>query len=288
MTGPRERTIEVEGADGNHLSGSVVGDGRPVLMLHGGGQTRHAWQETAASLAESGYAAYSFDMRGHGDSAWVVEAGYSFHDYARDAGALADWLASETGAAPIGVGASLGGLSMIGAEDDSARFRAIALVDIVPKMRQEGAQRIVSFMTAAAQDGFESLEAAAEAIAAYMPHRKRPKSLDGLRKNMRQRDDGRWRWHWDPVFASGGERSIMADAPKHLLRFDEAIERLTLPVLVVRGMSSELVDEKEARDAAERLPDGHYVDIAQAGHMIVGDRNDAFTEALLSFLQELA
>nr|WP_256478346.1 alpha/beta hydrolase [Notoacmeibacter sp. MSK16QG-6] len=285
---PTERMLDVQGADGNDLSGSVVGSGRPVLMLHGGGQTRHAWQQTAERLAHRGYAAYSFDMRGHGDSAWVLETGYSFQDYARDAGALADWLKAETGLPPIGVGASLGGLSMIGAEDEKARFKAIALVDIVPKMRQEGAQRIVSFMTAAAQDGFESLEAAAEAISAYMPNRKRPKSLDGLRKNMRQRDDGRWRWHWDPVFASGGDRSILADAPKHLLRFDEAIDRLTLPVLVVRGMSSELVDEKEARDAAERLSDGHYVDIAQAGHMIVGDRNDAFSEALLTFLEGIS
>ncbi|WP_205320117.1 alpha/beta fold hydrolase [Notoacmeibacter marinus] len=288
MSALAKETLEAQGADGNLLSGSVVGEGRPVLMLHGGGQTRHAWQRTAERLADNGYAAYSFDMRGHGDSAWVIEAGYSFHDYARDAGALVDWLKRETGTAPIGVGASLGGLSMIGAEDDEPRFRAIALVDIVPKMRQEGAQRIISFMTAAAQDGFGSLEAAAEAIAAYMPQRKRPNSLDGLRKNMRQRDDGRWHWHWDPVFASGGERSIMADAPKHLLRFDEAIERLALPVLVVRGMSSELVDEKDARDAAERLPEGRYVDIAHAGHMIVGDRNDAFTEALLSFLDDLS
>ncbi|RLQ87735.1 alpha/beta fold hydrolase [Notoacmeibacter ruber] len=282
-----KRTVEAIGADDNPLFGDAIGEGPPVLLLHGGGQTRYAWEKTASHLAENGYRAFTFDMRGHGDSAWVTKAGYSFHDYARDAAVLADWLTEETGRMPIGVGASLGGLSMIGAEDEQHRFAAIALVDIVPRMRQDGAQRIISFMTAAAEEGFPDLEAAADAISAYMPHRSKPKSLGGLRKNMRQHDDGRWRWHWDPVFASGGERSIMAEAPKHLLRFDEAIERLQLPVLLVRGMSSELVGEEEARDAASRLPNGRYVDIEQAGHMIVGDRNDAFTEALLSFLGDV-
>ncbi len=287
VDGLQSEAIEIEGADGNRLVGGRVGQGPPVLMLHGGGQTRHAWEKTATAMARNGYAAYSFDMRGHGDSDWVPEAGYSFAEYARDAGAIADWLTRQTGRRPIGVGASLGGLSMIGAEDEKPRFAAIALVDIVPRMRQEGVMRIMSFMTAALKSGFESLEEAAETIAAYMPHRKRPRSLEGLRKNMRQHDDGRWRWHWDPTFAAGGEKSVSAGAANHLLRLDEALVRLSLPVLIVRGMSSELVGEEEARDAADRLPDGRYVDIAQAGHMIVGDRNDAFTEALLQFLHEI-
>ena len=280
--------VEVIGADGNRIVGSLVGEGVPVLMLHGGGQTRHAWEKTASVMAHGGYAAYTFDLRGHGDSQWVSnEAGYSFGDYARDAGAIAEWLRNETGQQPVGVGASLGGLSMIGAQDAKSRFQALALVDIVPRMSQDGAMRIMSFMTAEVKNGFASLEEAAEAIAAYMPNRKRPRSLDGLRKNMRQRDDGRWHWHWDPDFVAGGQRSIFADAPKHLLHFDEAIDRLSLPVLLVRGMSSEIVSEKEARNAADRLADGRYVDIAEAGHMIVGDKNDAFSEALLAFLQEI-
>ena len=52
-------------------------------------------------------------------------------------------------------------------------------------------------------DGFASLEEAADAIAVYNPHRPRPSDLSGLAKNLRQRDDGRWVWHWDPRFVMG-------------------------------------------------------------------------------------
>ena len=52
-------------------------------------------------------------------------------------------------------------------------------------------------------DGFGSLEEVADAVQEYNPHRPRPDNLDGLRKNVRRRDDGRWYWHWDPAFMSG-------------------------------------------------------------------------------------
>lgn len=47
-------------------------------------------------------------------------------------------------------------------------------------------------------DGFDNLEQAADAIAGYLPHRKRPKNLDGLKKKNLRFRDGRWFWHWIP------------------------------------------------------------------------------------------
>ena len=64
-------------------------------------------------------------------------------------------------------------------------------------LEQAVVERITSFMTAN-PNGFASLEEAADAISAYYPERPRPKDLSGLKKNLRQGDDGRWRWHWDP------------------------------------------------------------------------------------------
>src|SRR5665647_1680252 len=60
------------GAAGNKLVADVFGDrGSPVLLLHGGGQTRHAWHKTAQEIARKGHTAYALDQRGHGDSDWV-------------------------------------------------------------------------------------------------------------------------------------------------------------------------------------------------------------------------
>ena len=63
--------------------------------------------------------------------------------------------------------------------------------------------RIGAFMSEHMEIGFGSLEEVADAVAAYNPHRPRPTDLSGLKKNVRQRADGRWVWHWDPRFMSG-------------------------------------------------------------------------------------
>ncbi len=85
------------GAAGNKLIADVFGDsGSPVLLLHGGGQTRHAWFKTAEEIARKGHTAYALDQRGHGDSDWVANGAYEFSDYAADAKAVADRRALET------------------------------------------------------------------------------------------------------------------------------------------------------------------------------------------------
>ena len=88
-------TAMFTGAAGNRLVADVFGDtGQPVLLLHGGGQTRHAWGRTAEHLARAGATAYALDQRGHGDSEWVADGHYAFADFAADAAAVARTLAA--------------------------------------------------------------------------------------------------------------------------------------------------------------------------------------------------
>ena len=280
------RHITLTGAEGNRLEAEIWGSaGHPVILLHGGGQTRHAWSRTAMRLASAGMQALSVDLRGHGESEWVATGHYRFADFGRDADALVAQVADLFGEAPSGVGASLGGLSLLTSEINiRPRLSSLVLVDIVPRMNRKGVEHILGFMQARLGEGFASLEEAAEAIAAYLPHRKRPRSLDGLRKNLRQGADGRYRWHWDPAFSTG-EYNIDKGAEAHMIALEANLDRLELPVLLVRGMQSELVDEAVAREVVARLPDGRYADVGGAGHMVAGDRNDAFCDAILEFLR---
>ena len=198
-----------KGADGNTLVGDVYGEeGPPVLLLHGGGQTRHAWKKTGDLIARLGRVAYAVDQRGHGDSEWVANGAYDFADFAADARVLADTLAVRGGVRPVAVGASLGGIACLLAEGGPERkdgpvFSALVLVDITPRVDLAGVEKVQGFMRAHAKEGFGSIAEAADAVAEYLPHRPRPRSHEGLKKNLRLHPDGRWRWHWDPRFLEG-------------------------------------------------------------------------------------
>lgn len=270
--------------DGLRLVASAWGDpdAPTVLFQHGGGQTRHSWKGSAEALAAQGWYAISLDLRGHGDSDWDPAANYSLRRYGRDCVCVA----SALGRPPVVVGASLGGISALlgGHEAEGSPFAALVLVDVTPRMDLGGAAKIMGFMSERALEGFASLEEAADAIAAYLPHRPRPKTLDGLEKNLRRREDGRWYWHWDPAFMTGRSTPGLALRQQDLL---DAARGLSIPALLVRGRMSELVGEEHAREFLELVPHAKYADVSGAGHMVAGDENDAFTEAVARFLSDL-
>jgi pimeloyl-ACP methyl ester carboxylesterase len=249
----------------------------PVLLLHGGGQTRHAWDDTAKHLAALGYRAITLDARGHGESDWDPAHGYQLERFADDLVAVARALDQP----PIVVGASLGGytgLYAVGAL--GLQLRALVLVDIAPRIEPAGVARIFEFMTAHV-DGFASLEDAADAVAEYLPHRRRPKRLDGLRKNLRLGEDGRYRWHYDPAFVT----TVRAHRPSDRLLDDETIVRaIDVPTLLVRGKLSDLLSDDGVRHFLDLVPHAEYVDVTGAAHMVVGDENDRFTDAVVAFL----
>jgi pimeloyl-ACP methyl ester carboxylesterase len=259
--------------------------GRPVLLLHGGGQTRHAWARTARRLAEAGWHAVALDQRGHGDSAWVPDAAYAFPDFGADAAAVARQIAREQGGKPVAIGASLGGIAALLAQGEPGEpvLSGLVLVDIVPKMDPRGVDHVQGFMRARASEGFASVEEAAEAVAAYLPHRPRPTSLEGLKKNLRLHPDGRWRWHWDPRFLDG-PRPVNAGWDAVEPRLMDITARLDIPTLLVRGGASELVSPEAAAEFLNLAPGAEYVDVAEARHMVAGDRNDIFANAILAFL----
>ena len=277
---PVARRFRVD--DSLELAADAWGDPTrpPVVLLHGGGQTRHAWAGTAATLAEAGWYALAVDQRGHGESDWAPDGNYDRLRYADDVIDLARALDSP----PVLVGASLGGISSLLAihRADAPIARALVLVDIATRMEQKGLERIFEFMHAQPR-GFASLEEAADAVAAYNPHRRRPKDLSGLRKNLRQGDDGRWRWHWDPRFL---DQKHPAEPPEQWNALDDAASSLEIPTLLVRGRMSDILSEEGARVFLEQVPHAKYADISNAGHMVAGDRNDLFTDAVLAFLRD--
>lgn len=280
----KRSALRFEVGEGLGLAADAVGSPAdpPVVLLHGGGQTRHSWSATADALAEAGWYAVSVDMRGHGESDWSPTGDYTHTSFTDDTLRVARSFETP----PVLVGASLGGIASLlalGTVADEPRplARALVLVDIATRMEPGGAERIISFM-ASRPEGFADLEEAADAVASYNPHRRRPRSLEGLAKNLRKHPDGRYRWHWDPAFIEGrhetGERMHDPDL------LERAARSLRLPTLLVRGRLSDLLSQEGADAFLAQVPHARFADVSGAGHMVAGDQNDVFASAVLDFL----
>ncbi|WP_228002941.1 alpha/beta fold hydrolase [Nocardia australiensis] len=253
-------------------------DGPLVVFLHGGGQTRHSWKQTGAKLAAAGMRVVTVDARGHGDSQWAPDA-----DYRRET--MVDDLVSvleQLGAPAVVVGASMGGITglLTTTVDGGEAIRALVLVDIVARPESEGVARVIDFL-GKHRDGFDTVDQAADAVAEYMPHRPRPKSSDGLLRNLRERD-GRWYWHWDPSMLANG----VEDPTDKADQLEAAARKLTIPVLLVRGTKSDVVSAEGAAAFLELVPHAELVEIGGAAHTAAGDDNDSFTDAVARFVLE--
>jgi len=247
-----------------------------ILMLHGGGQNRHSWKNTGQILADAGFHVVALDSRGHGDSDRSPTANYTVEILCADTLSVL----YQIGRPVVLIGASMGGLTgiLVAHEGGPELVAKLVLVDVVPKFEKDGSARIRDFM-ASGVDGFETLEEAADAVAAYLPHRTKPRSPEGLKKNLRLRD-GRWYWHWDPAFLTKPHDDPFARMDK----LEQAAINLEIPILLIRGKLSDVVSDEGVKDFLAKVPNAELTELADAGHTAAGDDNDAFSEVVVQFV----
>ena len=281
---PPAPSLRFDLPNGMSIAADVHGDpsDQPVLFLHGGGQTRHAWGNTAEALAERGFYTICTDHRGHGESSWAGEGEYRVFHFVEDL----QHIIAQLDEKPILVGASLGGIASLLAEtaQEESVVKGVILVDVTPRLETDGVDRIIGFMQGGTS-GFASLDEVADSIAEYLPHRKRPKDLSGLAKNLRLMEDGRYYWHWDPKMLKTWEpNQYTEEDDRELKERLQDVRNLDVPTLLIRGRLSDIVSAETAAEFLEMVPHAEYVDLADAHHMVAGDRNDVFTEAVTEFL----
>ena len=273
------RTVSFRGVDGLTLVGDEWNQRSAlpsVLMLHGGGQNRFSWKNTGQILADRGLHVVALDARGHGDSDRAPDGNYSVDALCDDVLQVLD----QIGGPVVLIGASMGGLTGILTAEKAGpeRVTKLVLVDVVPRFEKAGSAKIRDFMFSHVH-GFESLEQAAEAVAAYLPHRSKPRSTEGLKKNLRHRD-GRWYWHWDPAFLNKPQD----DPFGRVERLEQAAIDLTIPILLIRGKLSDVVSTEGVEDFLAKVPAAEFVELSDAGHTAAGDDNDAFTGVVVDFV----
>lgn len=276
MNAPVPTVVELPG-DGLRLRADVYGpyEGPPVLFFHGGGQSRRAWRGAARSVAKEGYRAYTVDLRGHGASDWATDGDYLLDAYARDVQALLDFFDR-----PVAlVGASRGGQSaLVGASRRPGKAALVMVADVAPLLRDAGIDDLRDFFVASAA-GFATVDDAADTLAEQLGLA-RKSDLSGLEKTMRRGDDGRLYWQWDPLTVS----PEFLNPPSEGLALKQAAARIADPVVLVRAELSTIVTDEGEALFRQLTPQLDVVLAKGVGHMMTGDRNDAFAETLLDYL----
>jgi len=267
--------------DGLKLAADVGGDPRnpPVILQHGGGQTRHSWRPAMAELVTNGYYVINLEARGHGDSDWDPNGDYSYTTMARDL----LWVIDTLEESPALVGASMGGATSLlaMAQRGINAARALVLVDFVPRIEPAGTERILDFMRSS-REGFASLEEAIEALAQYSPSRRRSPDSAGLLKILRRSPDGRYKWHWDPKILDPFER--LEPTPQRDA-LEAAAGEIRVPGLLIRGLQSDVVSDAGVGALRRIWPAVEVLNVREAGHMVSGDTNAAFNRGVIEFLR---
>jgi esterase len=243
----------------------------PMLLLHGGAQTAHSWDEVAPDLARDHHV-LALDQRGHGDTEWAPEGRYRRDDFVADIRAFADDRDWER---PTLVALSLGGLNSIAfAASHPERIAGLIVVDVTPTISQAGGKMIAAQL---ATRDFASFDEAVARALAFNPLRSAENIRTRLRHALREGAEGRWSYKFDPGIGSGGLETDFE-------RLWGQVREIRCPTLLVRGAQSAILSREAAARFVRELPGSTVVEVPGAGHSVMGDNPSGFIGAVRPFL----
>ena len=255
---PAVQRREVRLDDGRHLSALVWGEGpAELVMLHGGAQNAHTWDTVALAL---GRPLVALDLPGHGHSGPSSTSSVDIRSNAADVAAAIRALAPEAKAV---VGMSLGGITTLAlAEQFPELVRAVVLVDITPGVNQAKAKAISDFVNG--PESFASFDDLLARTIEFNPTRTESSLRRGILHNALQQPDGSWVWRY--------RRFAETSGPPDYAWLWDVVSRLTVPVLLVRGMRPQsVVDDDDEAELLRRAPHARVERIEEAGHSVQGD-----------------
>lgn len=247
-----------------------LGDGPPVLFIHGWSLSGEVWDRQMRVVAESGHRAIAVDMRGHGGSDAPL-GGYGIADLACD---MVDVLESLEVAGAAVVGWSLGG--MVGLRLGCDRPDLVRSLIMVAS-NGVAASRTENFPFGVPPDGLLAAINAAE-------HRdriaQRRSAIGGPFKTLPDDAVLDWLHRISIQTPSWAGQAAM----RTLLRTDQVhlLDSIGVPVTQIVGTSDPALSLRGAHWVNERLG-GTLVEL-DAGHYPMLEQADEFDAALLTAL----
>ena len=159
---------------------------------------------------------------------------------------------------------SLGGMSSIALAAHAPELvRALVLVDVTPGVNEEKAAPITNFVNGPAS--FDSFDELLARTIEHNPGRSESSLRRGILHNAVQREDGTWVWRYARFRTESTSVPQFGD-------WWESISKLSVPVMLVRGLAWSVVDDADVDELMRRQPGARVVGVEGAGHSVQGDR----------------
>ncbi|WP_339859974.1 alpha/beta hydrolase [Pseudohongiella acticola] len=259
------------------------------ILLHGFTNDAHVW-DTMADVLRRHHHVIALDQRGHGDSDWDPEHRYSHWQLADD---LEDLLQVFDGARIHVIGHSLGArVSMLALESTRIEVASLTIVDAGPEVNPDAGERLVNDvmqMPAYYADSQAYLDCMARvyvmADSSVLANMARF-SLRVTRGRLAGKTDPAFTpgiWHNNPEFRQRHrEKGELSD------QIWTALRSLDLPVHIVRGQASSILESSLARRMIDELKGRGVLSIVpRAGHAVMLDNPVKSTDLIAQFIRDL-
>jgi pimeloyl-ACP methyl ester carboxylesterase len=259
-----------------------------IVFLHGGAQNAHTWDTVVLALRQRHGIedVLCIDLPGHGHSDWRADHHYHPASMADDVATVLRVAAPD---ADLLVGMSLGGITALTLTDRFPELvRRLCMVDVTPGVNAQKAKVVTDFIRG--PQAFPSFAGLLARTIEHNPTRSVTSLRRGILHNAHRNDDGTWSWNYDrgmsEVTGSNDE-----PAPEAAARFSalwDSYDRLTVPLLVLRGAQSPVVDDADMAEVSRRCPTARIEVVDPAGHSIQGDQPLALAAHVAAFLTDPA
>ena len=248
---PKDRYVTVNGLRLHYLDRG--GADKPALILvHKIEGHAHTFDHIASEFTRD-YRVIAYDMRGHGDSAWSLEAAYLVEDHVKDLEALIQQLGlrrvtlwgNSTGGRVVQVYAGL----------NPGNVGRVISEDVGPERPQNISDNFARRVAREANGWASEDELLVELI------KRSPRTPEAILRNhvrfaTKRRDDGRLVWKRDPNLVKGFVET-------ELWRY---VSKITSPIIYVLGGASPIVPPGTQQKLKATLPNAEVVVMPGLGH----------------------
>jgi esterase len=254
------------------LNYKVIGEGFPIVILHGLFGMLDNWQSIGKKLADQGYMVYLLDQRDHGKSPFT--SAFNYKILADD---LAHFMHENWLYKAHIVGHSMGGkTAMQFCFDNEDMVAKLIIVDVWNKTYKGGHEIIFDAMRTIDIGTTESRDVIYNHLKNYALDEG---TVQFLLKNISRKKESGYEWKMNLPLLESAYQNILSNV-------GEDNQVTNVDALFIRGANSAYIKDEDFADVKKQFVNASIITIPNAGHWVHADQPALLLNAILEFIKQ--